>query len=92
MGWITLLAAMAAATIGYAQSRSFVRGRMRYVDAVQHPLAPLVAAAGAIAIATPVAWLLPFVGGGTALLFGASVGLGVAAGRRDIHRSLPPAR
>lgn len=83
------LAATGAATmLGYAKSRSFVRNRLRYVDGVHRPGVPLLAAAGALAIAVPVVSLLPLVGSGTALLFGAGVGAGVSAGRREIWARL----
>jgi hypothetical protein len=42
----------------------------------------------ATAVAAPVVWLLPLVGGGTALLFGGGVAMGVAAGARDIRKRL----
>ena len=42
----------------------------------------------ATAIATPIVWLLPLVGGGTALLFGGGVAMGVAAGAREIRKRL----
>jgi len=88
---VGLAAATAAAVFGYSRSRRFVIDRMRYVDIVNHPAAPVVAAVGAAAIAAPVVAILPIVGLGTALSFGVSVGVGVAAGRSDIRRSLPPA-
>ena len=76
--------------LGFTRTRRFVADRLRYVDVVNHPIAPIVAAAGAVAIATPLVALLPLVGFGTALTFGVSVGLGVAAGRAEIQRTLPP--
>lgn len=88
---IGFAASTALAVFAYARSRRFVSERLRYVDAVHHPAAPVVAAIGAAAIAIPVVALLPIIGAGTALAFGVSVGLGVASGRADIHRSLPPA-
>jgi hypothetical protein len=77
---------------GYVKVRRFVRERMRFVDAVQRRGAPVVAGAAAALAAAPVVWLLPVVGGGTALLFGAGVGLGVSHGARDVrtgYRALP---
>lgn len=72
---------------GYAKVRRFVRERLRFVDAVQRPYVPvLVGVAGAV-VAAPVAWLLPVVGGGTALLFGAGMGLAVRHGARDLRSS-----
>jgi hypothetical protein len=83
------LAASAASTIiGYTQARSFTERRLRYVDAVHSMKLPLLVGAGAAAVAAPVVWLLPLVGTGTALLFGAAVGGGVAAGARSIRRRI----
>lgn len=74
---------------GYARMRRFVRERLRFVDIVQRPAAPVVAGVVGAAAAAPVAWLLPVIGGGTALLFGAGVGLAVRHGVRDIRRGEP---
>jgi len=82
-GLIAFAATIAATVFGYLQSRSFVRRRLAYVDAVHNALAPILAGAAAFIVAIPVVGLLPLVGGGTALLFGAGVGAGVAAGARD---------
>ena len=83
-GLIALGATIAAVIIGYTQSRSFVRDRLRFVDAVtQSKFAPVLAAAGAAVLAAPIVYFLPLVGAGTALLFGASVGVGVAHGSKD---------
>lgn len=77
--------AWAAAIAGYRQSRSFVRERLRYVEAVQKTFVPLKAGAIAAAATLPVVWLLPAVSTAAALLFGTAIGLGVAAGRKDIR-------
>jgi len=90
LGLLGLAASIAAAVIGYSQSRAFVRDRLRYVDAAQSSLAPLLAGLGAALVASPVVALLPLVGAGTAIGFGVSVGVGVANGQRDIRRALPP--
>jgi hypothetical protein len=77
----------AVATIGgYIKSRQFVRHRLRFVDAIQKPVAPLAAGVVAALAAGPVVWLLPLIGAGTALAFGVGVGLGVAHGARDVRR------
>ena len=89
-GLLALAASIAAVIVGFTQSRAFVRERLRYVDAVQSPFAPILAAAGALCVAVPVVALLPFVGGGTALAFGLSVGIGVSSGQKDVRRALPP--
>jgi len=77
-----------AAIWGHIMSRRFVRSRLRFVDGAQNPAVPIVAGVGAVLLAAPVVWLLPIVGGGTALLFGMGVGTGVLAGQRDT-KSLP---
>ena len=83
---IALLVVLAVVVAGYATARRFVRDRLRFVDAVQRPTTPWIAAAGAWVLGALAAFLLPFVGPLTALSFGASVGLGVAAGARDIRQ------
>lgn len=87
---VTLIAAAGAAGMGYMRSRAFVAQRLRYVDAVQRPVAPFVAAAAAAVVATPVVWVVPLIGTGTALLFGLAVGAGTRAGVRQIRRTLLP--
>ncbi|HSJ07134.1 MAG TPA: hypothetical protein VK936_10545 [Longimicrobiales bacterium] len=87
---LELFATIAAAGVGYVRSRSFVARRLRYVDAVQSPAAPLIAGAAAAVVAAPVVWILPVIGTGTALLFGAAVGVGTRAGIRQIRRGLLP--
>jgi hypothetical protein len=83
---IGLIATAALAAFGYFQTRAFVSRRLAYVDAVHRSGAPLIAGIGAAVLAMPVVALLPLVGGGTALLFGASVGLGVSAGTKATER------
>lgn len=90
LGLLALAATIAAVMIGYTQSRAFVRERLRYVDAAQSRVAPLLAGIGAAIVASPIVALLPLVGAGTAIAFGVSVGMGVANGQRDLRRSLPP--
>jgi hypothetical protein len=85
-----VVVAAGATAVGYLRSRSFVARRLRYVDAVQSPVAPVVAGVAAAAVAAPVVWVLPIVGAGTALLFGVGVGVGTRAGVRLIRRALAP--
>ena len=80
---IGLLAAGTAAGFGYVKSRAFVSERLRYVDAAHKPAAPVIAGVAATALATPIVWALPLIGAGTALAFGAAVGLGTRAGARE---------
>ena len=81
---ITFLVTLA----GFVISQRFVENRLRYVDAVQRPYAPLVAGAIAAAIALPIVGIIPLVGVGTAILFGVSVFAGVASGAREIRRRI----
>jgi len=75
------LAVTAAALVGgFVIARDFVRRRLRYVDAVQRPSAPLIAGVAAAAVALPVA-LLPVGTVGTAIALGIGVAGGVASGR-----------
>jgi hypothetical protein len=76
--------AIAVAFLAFWQSKRFVQRKLRFVDAVHKASAPLLAG---IAVGV-VAWLLPFVSTGTAIVFGASVALGVNAGARDIRRRI----
>src|SRR5688500_17190221 len=70
-GMLSIAAAVAslgAAVFGYLTARGYVRNRLKYVEAVQTLKAPLIAGLVAWAFAVPLVWLLPLVGGGTALL------------------------
>jgi hypothetical protein len=82
------LASTVLALVGYSQARAFVTGRLRYVDAVHSAFAPIIAGLGAALLALPLVAILPFVGAGTALSFGLSVGFGVAAGSREVRRRI----
>ncbi len=86
---IVLLVAGSATFFGFRETRRFVRRRLRYVDAVHSFRAPWAAGAAATLLAAPVVALLPWIGAGTALLFGVGVGTGFAAGARDIDRGYP---
>jgi len=85
---ITLVLAAGAGLFGYWQARQFTQNRLRYVDAVHKALVPVLAGVAAAVVAAPIAWLVPFIGGGTALIFGGGVAMGVAAGARDIRRRI----
>ena len=85
---VTLAIAGTSTVVGYWQARRFTQNKLRYVDAVHKAVVPVVAGVGAALVATPVVWLLPLVGTGTALLFGGGVAMGVAAGARDIRKRI----
>ena len=75
-----LVVTAAALVGGFVISRNFVRRRLRFVDAIQRPSAPLIAGIAVAAVALPVA-LLPVVTIGTAVALGVGVAGGVASGR-----------
>jgi hypothetical protein len=83
---IGLAITFGATLVGHVGARRFVRDRLRFVDAVQLRRAPWIAGGVALLLATPIAWFMPVVGFGSALLFGAAVGTGVAYGARDVRR------
>lgn len=70
---------------GYTRTRSFVRNRLRFVDAVQKSGVPLLAGGATFVAGLMVAPVLPLVTGFTAAMLGAGVGFGVAHGRNDIR-------
>jgi hypothetical protein len=84
----TIAIAGGSSLVGYWQARNFTQTKLRYVDAVHKAAVPVLVGVAATALAAPVVWLLPLVGGGTALLFGGGVAMGVAAGARDIRKRL----
>ena len=59
--------------------------RLRFVDAIRSPLAPLIAGVAAALAAWPVA-ILPVITAGTAVVFGIGTGLGTASGVKALKR------
>ncbi|MGH7647176.1 MAG: hypothetical protein ACREND_03585 [Gemmatimonadaceae bacterium] len=86
LGILSIAITGAAAVVGYMNSRHFVRTKLRYVDAAQRRIAPIIAGIVAAIVVSPVMWFLPAVGAGAALIFGVAVGTGVAHGARDVRR------
>ena len=80
-------AAAASAIAGYVGAKRFVAGRLRFVDGAQSRALPFIAGALAALIAWPLTWILPLVGTGTALLFGAAVAFGVSSGAKAIRQA-----
>lgn len=80
--FVTLGLALAATALvgGYFVTKNFVRRRLRFVDAIQRPSAPVIAGAVAAAALLPVT-VLPAVGLGTMIALGVGVAGGVASGR-----------
>ena len=89
---VVFVLALAAIAAGYVVSRRFVRERLRFVPAAQRGTAPFIAALGALVVGGLAALVLPFVGAGTAVSFAIAVGLGVAAGARDVRQGNLPVR
>ncbi len=83
---IGLVVTGALAIGGYVKTRGFVRRRLRFVDAVHRPAAPLVVGGLTALVSMPLVGPLPFVGWVTALGLGAGEGLGVKQGSRDSKR------
>ena len=88
--FVAMAGTAAVSLWGYVKARQFVRERLRFVDAAHRPAVPVIAGAVAALAAGPVVWLLPVVGGATAILFGVGVGLGTLHGSKDVRRTLPP--
>lgn len=78
------LITLAAGVVGFIFARNFVCRRLRFVDAVHSPIAPIVAGAAAAALAWP-AVLLPLVTLTTAIVFGIGTALGTASGSRALR-------
>lgn len=70
---------------GFVLSRDFVRRRLRFVDAVRSPVAPMAAGVLAFLIAMPLT-VLPVVTLTTAVVFGFGCAFGTASGVRAIRR------
>lgn len=88
---LVTMIALGVAAFGYLQARVFTRRKLQFVDAAQTGIAPVIAGVGAAVLGSIVLLFVPFFGAGTALLFGAGVGAGVASGQSDIrHRRLNP--
>jgi hypothetical protein len=81
---LPLLITLTAGVIGFILARNFVRRRLRFVDAVHSPIAPLVAGLVAALVAWP-AVLLPLVTLATAVVFGIGAGFGTASGARALR-------
>jgi hypothetical protein len=73
----------AATVYGHIKSRRFVRRRLRYTGLVEKPGLGIAAGVAAAILAAPIAGILPLIGTGTALLFGAGVGTGVSMGAKE---------
>ena len=87
-GLLTLGIAAAAGVVGHMRTRRFVGRRLRFTSFVEKPSLGVVAGVTATVVAVPVVALIPVIGVGTALVFGAGVGTGAALGAKDAKRPL----
>lgn len=89
LGTIVNLAALAiagtAGVFAFGFARGFVRRRLRFVDAIQSPGIPVLAAVVAGLIVLPFT-LLPLVTGLTACIVGVGAGLGTRSGVKALQR------
>jgi len=81
---LQIIITVAAGLIGFILARNFVSRRLRFVDAVHSPVAPIVAGIVAAVVAWP-AVLLPLITLPTAVVFGIGTGLGTASGSRMLR-------
>ena len=81
---ISIGISLAVTSFGFAVARKYVRDRLKFVDAVHTMKAPVIAGLVGWALFMPLT-LLPFMGLGTAIVFGLAVALGVRAGAKDIR-------
>jgi hypothetical protein len=93
MWLIALGVSFVVSWFSYGTARRFVRERLRYVEAALTPGAAVIAGVVAAVAASPIVWALQhvillgsLVGGGTAVVFGLSVGLGARSGAQDVKR------
>ena len=82
---LSFLISLTAGAIGFILARNFVRGRLRFVDAVHSPFAPFIAGILAALVVWPTV-LLPLVTVTTAIFFGIGTGLGTASGARHLDQ------
>jgi hypothetical protein len=83
---IGLVVTGAGVIFAYGLAREYVRNRLRFVDAVRHPLAPWITGFAATVVLLPIVAILPLVGAGTAILVGAAAGFGTSSGVKALKR------
>lgn len=89
---LSLALTVGAGVTGFIWARRFVRGRLRFVDAVYSPFAPILAGGLAAMLFWPAA-ALPLITATAPAVFGIGVGMGTSTGVRDLRRmSLPNGR
>ena len=81
---LEFLITVTTGAIGFILARNFVRRRLRFVDAVHSPWAPVIAGTVAGILAWPAA-LLPLITLTTAIVFGIGTAFGTASGARALR-------
>jgi hypothetical protein len=79
-GFLGFAATVVAGIASFTIAREFVRSRLRFVDAVRHPMAPWLAGAVVVLVGMPIAALLPLITATTATVAGVAAGFGTASG------------
>jgi hypothetical protein len=82
---IRLAIALTAGVFAFGFARGFVRRRLRFVDAIRSPVAPILAAVVGLVVAWPFT-LLPLITSFTAAVVGLATGLGTASGIKALKR------
>ena len=79
------LLGVAIGAAGFALARRFVISRLRFVDAIRSPLAPIMAGLLAAVVTWPLA-VLPILTTGMSALFWIGAGIGTASGVKALKR------
>jgi len=86
---LALTVTVGSGILAFGFARGFVRRRLRFVDAIKSPVAPVLAAVGAAILVMPLT-MLPLVKivitGVTAAVVGLGAGLGTRSGVKALQR------
>ena len=85
IGLITLLGTIVLGVGGYVLAKDFVRKKLRFVDAVRSPLAPILVGIGAFLLLWPLSWL-PIISATPAVVFAFGCAFGTASGVKALRR------
>jgi hypothetical protein len=85
IGLITLLGTIVLGVGGYLFAKDFVRRKLRFVDAVRSPLAPIAAGVLAFLVLWPLSWL-PIISVTPAVVFAFGCAFGTASGVKALRR------
>ena len=84
---LALTVTVGSGILAFGFARGFVRRRLRFVDAIRSPVAPVLAAVGAAILVMPLT-ILPLIGAVVTGLTAAVVGLGAGLGTRSGIKAL----